>query len=184
MFFFPQKYILTTILWESISYARQYYTIIWNSRFRKIVAVIFSVGVFLLYTICSEFKGPFLITNSDREKCPPCALWVLCDLASSRALVNTCPLLLITMTPGQKWPSASHLLPLRLEFLQIKASCVCWVEWGNECLKGHYGICIIHLFIFIYLFVYLFIFCLLFISWLHFLTRHSTTKIENIKASL
>lgn len=64
----------------------------------------------IIFRRCFYFKHrcrvqrPILITNSDREKCPPCALWVSCDLVCRRALVNMCPLLLINMTWGQKWP--------------------------------------------------------------------------------
>lgn len=65
-------------------------------------------------------QRPVLITNSDREKCPPCALWVSCYLVRRRALVNTCPLLLINVTRGQKWPYAFHLILLRVEFLYMK----------------------------------------------------------------
>lgn len=68
-------------------------------------------------------QRPILITNSDREKCSPCALWVSCDLVRRRALVNTCPLLLINMTRGQKWPYAFHLVLLRVEFLHLKTLC-------------------------------------------------------------
>lgn len=70
---------------------------------------------------CCRVQRPILITNSDREKCPPCALWVSCDLVRRRALVNTCPLLLINMTRAQKWPHAFHLVLPRVEFLYMTA---------------------------------------------------------------
>ncbi len=79
--------------------------------------------VFYFYHCC-RVQRPILITNSDREKCPPCALWVSCDLVCRRALVNMCPLLLINMTWGQKWPYAFHLLLLRVEFLYVKNNAV------------------------------------------------------------
>ena len=60
--------------------------------------------VFFYFSHRRTVQRPILITNSDREKCPPCALWVSCDLVRRRALVNTCPVLLINMTWGQKWP--------------------------------------------------------------------------------
>lgn len=78
-------------------------------------------------------QRPILITNSDREKCPPCAMWVSCDLVCRRALVNTCPLLLINMTRGQKWPYAFHLVLLRVEFLYVKTLSVLYLPIDLFC---------------------------------------------------